>query len=315
MDELKIKAGQNVSIIKNLDKSITLFIEQKEETESIAILYANQNDSGDAVKRKIIAVYLAGYKIIKIKTKGLKILSEHVASIRELVRSSMIGTEIVESNSEIMTVQVLTTLPDLSFESALTRMYLMTATMIKESVEALENVDLVYAEEIINMDDEVDRFGLYIRRNLILAVENKSILQEMGLKRPSECIEYRTIVSKIERIGDHAGLIAKRIKFIKEDIESHIDKIKKLSEMVLQVFEESIRSVQNNDFQKAEKAAEKIKSIVDEEEKIISSIKDSEKNSTVIRFVLEDLRRIAEYSSDIAEVAIDENIHSIINKK
>jgi hypothetical protein len=30
---------------------------------------------------------------------------------------------------------------------------------------------------------------------------------------------------------------------------------------------------------------------------------------------LEDLRRVAEYSSDIAEVAIDENIQSIISEE
>jgi len=44
----------------------------------------------------------------------------------------------------------------------------------------------------------------------------------------------------------------------------------------------------------------------------MSKIKENEKNVTVIRFVLEDLRRIAEYSSDIAEVAIDENIQNIV---
>ena len=47
----------------------------------------------------------------------------------------------------------------------------------------------------------------------------------------------------------------------------------------------------------------------------MSKIKDNEKNTTVVRFVLEDLRRIAEYSSDIAEVAIDENVHSVITEE
>ncbi|GKS66846.1 hypothetical protein YTPLAS73_03930 [Nitrosarchaeum sp.] len=318
VEELKIKVGENVTIVKNSNKSLTLFPREHSNgnNQTIAIINSSQKDSGDSVKRKIIATYLAGYKTIQIKTRGMRISSEHFRSVRELVHSSMIGTEIVESSSDVITIQILTRLPELSFESALKRMYLMAANMIKESIEALEEMDIPHAEEVINMDDEVDRFGLYMRRNLVLAVENQSILEDMGLKRPSDCLEYRTIIGKIERIGDHARLIAKRIKFIEDTIDPKItDKIKKLSEKSTEVFEESIMAVQNHDFQKGESVAEKVNQVIEEEKEIMSKIKESEKNSTVIKFVLEDLRRIAEYSGDIAEVAIDENIQSIISKE
>ena len=318
IEELKIKVGETITIVKNSNQSLTLFPRERDDDmrKKTAVIYSSQKDSGDSVKRKIIAAYLAGYKTIQIKTKGMKIPSEHSRSVRELVHSSMIGTEIVESSSEVMTIQILTRLPELSFETALKRMYLMATNMVKESIESLEEGDIAHANEVVNMDDEVDRFGFYIRRNLVLAVGNENILQNMGLKRPSDCLEYRTIVSKIERIGDHASLIAKRIKFMEENIDPKIiNKIKKLSEKALEVFEESITAVQNHDFQKGENVAEKISKVIEEEKEIMSKIKEDEKNSTIVRFVLEDLRRIAEYSSDIAEVSIDENIHSIISEE
>ncbi|MEC4847933.1 MAG: phosphate uptake regulator PhoU [Nitrosarchaeum sp.] len=318
IEELKIKVGENVTIVKNSNKSLTLFPREhgNDKNQTTATIISSQKDSGESVKRKIIAAYLAGYKTIQIKTKGMKIPSEHSRSIRELVHSSMIGTEIVESSSEAMTIQILTRLPELSFESALKRMHLMAINMIKEAIESLEEKDIPHADEVINMDDEVDRFGLYMRRNLVLAIENQSILEDMGLKRPSDCLEYRTIVGKIERIGDHASLIAKRIKFIEDEIDlKTISKIKKLSEKALEVFEESMMSVQNHDFQKAENVAEKVSKIIEEEKEIMSKINDNGKNSTVIKFILEDLRRIIEYSGDIAEVAIDENIQSIISEE
>jgi phosphate uptake regulator len=317
IEELKIKVGENITVVKNSNQSITLFPrEQEDKKNTTAVIYSSQKDSGDSVKRKIIAAYLAGYKTIQLKTNGIKISSEHTRSVRELVRLSMIGTEIVESSSEVMTIQILTRLPELSFETALKRMYLMATNMVKESIESLEEVDTSHADSVVNMDDEVDRFGLYMRRNLVLAVGNENILRDMGLKKPSDCLEYRTIVSKIERIGDHASLIAKRIKFIEEKIDPKITiKIKKLSEKSLEVFEEAITAVQNHDFQKGENVAEKVNKVIEEEKEIMSKIKESEKNATIIRFVLEDLRRIAEYSSDIAEVAIDENIHSIISEE
>jgi len=315
IEELKIKVGEYVTIVKNPNQSLTLIPKEGENQtkKSTAIIPSSQKDSGESIKRKVIAAYLAGYKTIKIQTKGMRIPSEHTRSVRELVRSTMIGTEIVESSSEIMVIQILTRLPELSFDTALKRMYLMANNMVIEAIESLEEVDVSHAEEVVNMDDEVDRFGLYMRRNLVLAVENESILQDMGLRKSSDCLGYRAIVSRIERIADHAGLIAKRIKFMEEKIDSKtLTKIKNLSEKSLKVFEESITAVQEHDFVKGEKVAEKVSHIIDEEKQIMSKIKETEKNVTIIRFVLEDLRRIAEYSLDIAEVAIDENIQSII---
>ena len=81
------------------------------------------------------------------------------------------------------------------------------------------------------------------------------------------------------------------------------------------VFEKPIAAVQEHDFEKGEKVAEKVNDVIDEEKQMMSKIKETEKNATIIRFVLEDLRRIAEYSSDIAEVAIDENIQNIITEE
>ena len=42
------------------------------------------------------------------------------------------------------------------------------------------------------------------------------------------------------------------------------------------------------------------------------SVKDSAPNATVIKFVLDSIRRSAEYTMDIAEVVMDRNIKSVI---
>jgi phosphate uptake regulator len=318
IDELKIKVGESVTLVKNSNQSLTLYPKERtdQKKKNSAIIPVSQKDSGDSVKRKIIAAYLAGYKTIKIKTKGMRIPPEHSRSIRELVRSSMIGTEIVESSSESLVIQVLTRLPELSFETALKRMNLMAQNMVREAIEAFEQVDLTHSEEVVNMDDEVDRFGLYMRRNLVQAIENENILQDMGLRRPSDCLGYRSIVIRIERIADHAALIAKKTKFVEGKINpSLLGKIHNLTEKSLDVFEKSINAVQEHDFEKGEKVAEKVREVIEEEKEIMNRIKESQNNATIIKFVLEDLRRIAEYSSDIAEVAIDENIQSIITEE
>jgi len=316
IDELGIKNGDNMTIVKNANRSLTLFpgLDTEKPTKR-AIMTISQKDSDESIRRKIIALYLTGYKTIQITSKGVKILSAHSRLIKDLVRKSMIGTEIVESDSESITIQILTRLPELTFDVALKRMYLMTANMHREAIEALKKFDVEYGEEVVRMDDEVDRFSLYMMRTLIMAIQNASMLYDVGLRQPSDCLNYRTVISRIERIADHAAMIAKRIKFLNDPLDPKLLKeIDTLSTQALNCFENSISALTKNDPALAEKIAANITDVVEKEKELTYGMRES-KNSTAIKFILEDIRRTAEYASDIVEVVINETIHNIISEK
>lgn len=316
IDELGIKNGDNMTIIKNANRSMTLFPGlDSEKPAKKAIFTISQKESEDSIRRKIIALYLSGYKTIRINTKGVKILPEHSRLIKDLVRKSMIGTEIVESDAESITIQILTRLPELTFDVALKRMYLMAANMHREAMEAFKKSDIEYGEEVVRMDDEVDRFSLYMMRTLIMAIQSSSMLYDVGLERPSDCLNYRTVISRIERIADHAALIAKRLKFLKEPLESKLLKeIESLSNDAILCFENSILALTKKDHVQAEKVASDITKVIEKEKELMYGMKES-KNSTVIKFTLEDIRRTAEYSSDIIETVVNETIHDVISEK
>jgi phosphate uptake regulator len=316
IDELGIKNGDNMTIIKNANRSMTLFPGlDSEKTTKKAIFTISQKDSEESIRRKIVALYLTGYKTIQVTSKGVKILPEHSRLIKDLVRKSMIGTEIVESDSESITIQILTRLPELTFDVALKRMYLMTANMHREAMEALKKFDTEYGEEVVRMDDEVDRFSLYMMRTLIMAIQSSSMLYDVGLERPSDCLNYRTVISRIERIADHAALIAKRIKFLKEPLEPKILKeLESLSNDAITCFENSITALAKKDHILAEKVAASITQVVEKEKELMYGMKES-KNSTIVKFTLEDIRRTAEYSSDIIETVVNETIHNIVSEK
>jgi phosphate uptake regulator len=305
-----------MTIIKNANKSMTLFPGlDTEKPAKKAVLTISQKDSDESIRRKIVALYLTGHKTIQITSKGVKILSEHSRLIKDLVRKSMIGTEIVESDSESITIQILTRLPELTFDIALKRMYLMTANMHREAIDALKKFSVEDGEEVARMDDEVDRFSLYMMRTLIMAIQNASMLYDVGLEQPSDCLNYRIVISRIERIADHAALIAKRIKFLKEPLDSKILKeIESLSNEALSCFENAILALTKKDHTLAEKVATNIVSVVEKEKELVYSMRES-KNSTAIKFILEDIRRTAEYSSDIVEVVVNETIHNMISEK
>ena len=315
VEDLNLKTGDSVYILKNANNSLSILptqISSGKTLKSKAVI--SQKESIESIQRKIIAMYLAGYQIIEIHTKGGRIQSEHKQAIRDLVRRNLIGTEIVESSPESITLQVLTSLPELSINDALKRMFLLTSTMHRQAIDALKEMDVELGEEITHLDDEVDRFSLYILRNLTFAVEHEKVLRDIGLKKPSDCISYRIVVKSIERIADHAVSIASRVKFLKSTVEpALLQKITRLSEESLKVFEDSILALNKRDYLLADTVASSAHKIAEKEKEFTDNMEESKKYSSVIKFVLEDIRRTAEYSSDIAEAVINETVQDVIS--
>jgi len=313
IDELQLKKNSDVTLVKNRNNSITLFQEEQSKKNNATALIG-KNDSKESIRRKIIAIYLSGYKTIEIKTKGLEISSAHRRVIRDLVRTTLMGTEIIETSSEKMALQVLTQLAQLSFDVALKRMYNTAINMHQESIESLNERDLDHAEEIIKMDDEVDRFSLYLLRNLNLSLENVQVLLDSGLEKPSDCLGYRTVVKCVERIADHAGLIAKKVKYLNSPINKKIlNEIEQISKESLTVFENSITAFSKKDYITAEKVASSVTKVIEKEKKLMDSLKPNA-NTAIIKLILEDIKRTAEYSRDISEIVIDETVQNVIEE-
>ena len=325
VEEMGMRAGDGITLSRNTNASMTLYPGTPDGAAAAqgggpagqrAVITAGRQDTGEMLGRRLIAAYLAGYSSIVVRSRGMRVQPAHARTARSIARSSLIGTEIVESTAGSITMQVLTRLPELSFDTAMRRMHRMASSMHSEAVAALAGADVRHAGEVVEMDDEVDRFSLYTRRNLMLAVDNAAILSEMGLASPSDCLGYMAVIGRIERIADHAAMIAKRVKFVEGGIDPALMKrIKSVSADSLRAFDEAVESVLGRDCRRAERTAPLVRSVVESEKEIMSGIDEAAANSTVARFALEDIRRTAEYSSDIIEVAIDENIRSIIGEE
>lgn len=313
IDQLHLKKNSEITLIRNLNDSITLFQEEQgKKTHAVALI--GNKDTKESIRRKIIAMYLSGYKTIEIKTKGMEIPSTHKSAIRELVRNTLMGTEIIDASSEKIVLQVLTQLAQLSFNVALKRMYITATNMHQDAIQALKDLDLEFADEILKIDDEVDRFSLYLMRNLNLALENVQVLLDSGLEKPSDCLGYRTVVKCVERIADHAGLIAKKVKYLNTPIEKKILKeIEQISNESLGVFANSIEALSKRDYAMAEKVAASVTRVIEKEKKQMDALKTNE-NTAILKLILEDIRRTAEYSRDISEIVIDETVQSVIEE-
>ena len=289
-------------------------IGKTEKTED-AIIKVSPEDNSEALLRKTVATYLLGYNIIHIRAKDKKeILSTQRNAIKTFARNMLVGTEIVIDTSTDLKLQVLLNYPELSVPSALRRMSIITASMHKDAITALKNLNYQLASDVRATDYEVNRFHLYIIRQLIMAIQNPRIITEIGLIKPKDCLGYRLITKMVERTADHATNIAKYVQVLKKHLdEEFLQTIQAMNEVAISSFETSIESLFRRDYELAESVIAKANKIVSLEKKALLSLKEGEiEEATNIRLVIESVRRIAEYSMDIAEVVLNMTVDSII---
>jgi phosphate uptake regulator len=322
VSELNLKPGDPVTIIREPDNTLSIVSDiTRSSLEAVdeATVQVLKDENANSLKRKIVSMYLAGYNIINLKSKLGRINPVQREAAREVVRRNLVGTEIIADSSDLITIQVLITLPELSVNTAVRRMFLLATSMHRDATTSLTELNPELANAIIRSDDEVDRFSLYILRNLVIATKNERILNDVGLKKTSDCLSYRLAVKSIERIADHASKFAEKSLSIKEKIPLDIlDGIKKMSDLSLQDLNDSVEAFLRRDYVMADKIVDRKENVQLLENTIVSLLDNNDyeefnQYKIFIKLILEDLRRTAEYASDIAEEALNQTIGEVIN--
>ena len=322
VNELNLKPGDPVTIIREPDNTLSIVSDiTRSSLEAVdeATVQVLRDENANSLKRKIVSMYLAGYNIINLKSKLVRINPVQREAAREVVRRNLVGTEIIADSSDLITIQVLITLPELSVNTAVRRMFLLATSMHRDAMISLTELNAELADAVIKSDDEVDRFSLYILRNLVIATKNERILNDVGLKKTSDCLSYRLAVKSIERIADHASKFAEKSLSIKEKIPLDIlDNIKKMSDLSLQDLNDSVEAFLRRDYLMADKIVDRKENVQILENTIVSLLDstdhgDFNQYKIFIKLLLEDLRRTAEHASDIAEEALNQTIGEVIN--
>jgi len=313
---MNLRAGSQLVVSKQSDASLLLTPRELVRPSKIgdATIVVSSKDDSNTIARKIVALYLVGYNLIRIVTKDERITSLHRSAIKDLTREKLVGTEIISDSPNEMKLQILLSYPELSIESALRRMCFIAASMHEDAIRALKDLDKALARDVMALDNEVDRFSFYIIRQLKAAVQSERVLKDIGLSHPRDCLGYRVIVKSVERIADHAVKIAENVSLLDERIsDSVFRKISEMSSLARSVFDDSIESLFRKDYLLADNVVMKAKTIgsmEDEAVKLIARKMEAIKLSSV-RMMMESIRRAAEYASDIAEIVLNLNANQI----
>jgi len=318
--DLGLKQGDQIRMVRKGSSTLELFppkFESRNQKKEEAVIEINSEEKASSIVRKLISLYFLGFKTINVKPKDGRLSPIQRNTVKEAVKRMLMGSEIISDSSSGITVQVLVNLLELSVDGAFKRMIHLAKSMSSDALLAVKENNDELAQEVINTDDEVDRFGFYIIRQLKIAIQNEHMLKEMGFRNPRNCLGYRLVVKNIERTGDHAAFIAKDLLEFKKPVKKEIlQKLQDMNEFCLSSLDDACLALFKEDYAQAERTIEETNDIAKFEKKVREASKSLKDDEDIyrVRRMTENIRRISEYASDIAEIVLNMNIEKAIKK-
>jgi phosphate uptake regulator len=188
--------------------------------------------------------------------------------------------------------------------------------MQQDAIQALTEGDHELARQVVKIDDEIDRFSLYIIRQLKWAVQHPMLIGRIGLGSPVDCLGYRIVVKTVERSADHAARVASSSMNIEKPLDAALLKdMNSLGQYSSRMMDNALRSLYTNDYESAEKILLDKERVSAMESKLIERVlKERMKGSELaaVTLISESLRRIGEYASDVAEVVLNLAVHKSV---
>lgn len=307
--EVGVKQGDELSLIQRSDNALLMRpLKVKREEIKSAELVLSEKESLEGNFRYLIAHYLVGYDIIRLLSPG-GFDAERRKWIKEEVRKRLIGMEVVGESSKEMVLKSFLKYEDFTLQDAIQSMSKIILSMQEDSIAALDERDQNLAKDVIERDNEIDRFYLLIVRQLKAAMSDPELAKKIGVGRPRDSLGYRIIVKNMERMGDHLENIAKNAMMITSSVQ--INGIKELGASAKSLFTRTFASLSAMDIEKANEAIRDANVLIGRAKELNERILAEDWSLTDkihVLSILEGLGRIAKYCEDIAEVTINMGI-------
>jgi phosphate uptake regulator len=308
-NQVGIKPQQQVALVPQDDLSLLLIpkdVIDKGGIKEASIDYPSKVERDVAV-RDFISYYLAGYDLIRVRFR--ENTPELKAFLKDSLRKKLVGIEIIEESLDEITAQCLPAYAELPLKRVVSRMSTIVSSMHKDAILALKNRNNALAKDVIDRDDEVDRFYHFAVKQLKMAVVDRTMIESIGLKSAVECLGYRIVTKSIERIADHVAKVANSVLSLEEEPSANsLGQILRLSDLATDVFDHSLKALNKLDAKMAHESIIKAYQAVKIEEEISKLLLESNQSTKTIvglKLILESLKRIAVYSAEISEIALN----------
>ena len=301
--ENDVSAGSIVEF--HSEEDLLLLAPRREEGRIEGSLDISGMDDAHELTRAVMTMYVSGFDVIRLEAGRI------TASQRRIIRDAtqgLVGLEVIEETTEHVVLQDLLDSSELSIYNAITRMRLVSLTMLEDAVEALVTGDDELALDVKERDDDVDRLWYMISRVFRTVLRNPTAANEIGFPRDT-CFDFQSGARQLERIADHATKIADLALEVEQIPESATDPLEALQAEASEVPETAMDALLEDDSDRAvEMANEARRQIVGVDEtvrEVDDQIRDLDPQlAQVLGLVVDSLSRTADYGGNIAESAL-----------
>jgi len=287
------------------EQDLLLLTPRSEEGRTEGTLDITGLTEDHELTRAVMTMYVSGFDVINLETD--RMTAEQRRTIRDSTQR-LVGLEVIEEMPNKMVLRDLLDSSELSIENAITRMRLVSLTMLEDAVEALLTDNDALAQDVIERDDDVDRLWYMTSRVFRTVLRNPTAANEIGFSRET-CFDFQSSARQLERIADHATKIAELALEAGEIPDEAMEPLRVLREEAASVPDTAMDALLADDSDDAVALAGEARAhieIVDRKARDVDTeIHDLDPQlAQVLGLVVDSLSRTADYGTNIAENAL-----------
>ena len=302
-----VEAGSTVEFYPEGD---SLFLTPRTDEEGTRGTLDVEDLTGEELTRAVMSMYVSGFDVIELASA--RITNDQRRTIRDVV-SGLVGLEVLEETRDRVAIRDLLDSSELSVHNAVTRMRLISLSMLEDAVAALTEGDLDMARDVIGRDDDVDRLYMVVSRIFRSTLRTPKAAEELGLDRET-CFDYHTSARQLERAADHATKIAHLTLETYEDDDGSVDaavveSVDQLRADAAGVVEDAMDALFADDPAEATRLANdargQVRGVDQRAREIDELLRELDPaRAQLLGLVVDSVSRTADYGGNIAETAL-----------
>jgi len=309
--KMGIKKGDLVFISEENDGALRLTTEpSRAEDSSTYVVDVDLCDNTKILARVIVGNYVLGRNVIKVESSR-RLMREQIESIRK-VTQRLLGIGIIEESDQHLLLQCSIDPKNFPLSTVIRRLYVIASIMFKEALDALVDGDMELAKDAITREHEADTIYWLLARLLASAQQSKMVAEAIGIRDPMDIVHNNLIAWFLEMIGDRVYNIASNVIKLQQFWKKHRDEelVERLSQMGLiafTMFDNAVKSIFDGNLKVASDAVDLHEAVEREEGNLLMEFQGKTDPDVVaiVSSIAWELKIIAEHSSAIAEIAID----------
>jgi len=304
--------GKNDSVFIQVQPDSSLRLSSQKdsggEKEKLSKTLFVSDRSKHYLERELIGCYVMGYEMVGVKAESF--IGEDVRKTIRDFTGKVMGMEIVDESVTKITLKDIMNPTELPFDTAIKRMFNIVKSMHKNMLFSLENLNKEMAQNVVSMDFEVNKLYWFVfrRLNSILRSETPVKLRPDDQVSRKSTLNYIFIARILERIGDHVENICKAVlDFPDTNIPATVLlELKRLSSENFATFEKCMGTLFTKDIVFLNTVFDSVEGVKPDIKKLRRTIQSEDiAHALQLGLILDSIRRIGEYTKDIAEHMIN----------